>query len=94
MIKNISQYVSIKPAIIKTLQILKEKGKMIFFLTNSSVEYTELVMKQALGQNWKNYFDFQVANCFKPLFHVHDCPFYCLDDNKPKLCGVKVENEV
>jgi len=48
-------------------------------MTNSHVEFLDIVMKATLGDDWKQFFDICIANAKKPLFHEAENPFYELN---------------
>ena len=50
------------------LDFLKEKGKILFLITNSHVEYLELSMNETLGGDWKRFFDLIFCDARTPLW--------------------------
>lgn len=52
----------------KTLENLKAKGKKLFFATNSAYEYCDMILRNSLGEDYKNLFEFCFYNAEKPRF--------------------------
>jgi hypothetical protein len=48
-------------------------------ITDSHIEFINLVMKATLGEDWKNFFDFCIVDARKPLFFRSNSPFYSVD---------------
>ena len=63
-----NRFVKPIPEFRNVLARLRSEGKQTFLATNSHYEQMEVVMSATLGPNWKNFFDFCLANCKKPLF--------------------------
>lgn len=63
-----------------TLHKLRSSGKNIFLLTNSHLDYTEIVMSYLLG-NWMSYFDIVITASNKPAFFTEQHPFKKLGEN-------------
>ena len=93
--KNLNFYVQNRPDYRESLQKLKAMGKKIFAASNSHAEYANLTMTQCIGEDWREFFDFVVANWGKPKFFKDVesiTPFYrytiLTDDCKEKSCNV------
>ena len=52
----------------KLLIILKEKGKRLFFATNSNYSYSNFTLEKTLGKNYDKYFDLCFYKSCKPRF--------------------------
>jgi hypothetical protein len=61
-------------------------------MTNSHVEFMDIVMKATLGDDWKDFFDLCIANSKKPLFHETENPFYDLNLYAKDLKGKKYDS--
>ena len=65
-----------------TLQQLAEAGKSLFLLTNSNWDYTNAIMRFALGDmlpddmSWRDIFDCVIVGSGKPGFFTGSQPFY------------------
>lgn len=77
-----------------TLAKLKASGKKLFLGTNSHTDYTEFIMKQTLGEKWKDLFDIICSYCRKPMFFEQDTKdrsaFYALDTTKKNYKGKEI----
>ncbi|CAH0774170.1 unnamed protein product [Bemisia tabaci] len=62
------------PNILKWLRELK-KTKKLFVITGSNIDYASWTSKQALGDDWKEYFDIGVFYSRKPGFFTARRPF-------------------
>ena len=68
------KYIMDDPLLIPTLHMFKEKGKQLFVLTNSEVEYTEFVLdflfrnSEPFFEGWRDCFDIVGAAACKPKF--------------------------
>lgn len=82
MKSNLSNYVhKADPQLIDFLKQLKAT-KTTFLLTGSHVDFANLTASYALGEDWKDLFDF--VGCFakKPGFFVDTKPFYKLEGHR------------
>ena len=52
----------------KLLRQLKEKGKYLFFCTNSNHSYSNFILEKAFGKDYYQYFDLCFYKCSKPKF--------------------------
>lgn len=50
------------------LDLLKQKGKKLFFATNSGYSYGKFVLEYTIGKNFTDYFDLCFFKSSKPLF--------------------------
>ncbi len=73
------------PELARTLHQLRSAGKKLFVLTNSLLDYTDVVMKYLLDgalpsyPDWTTYFDWMVVGAAKPSFFTDNAPFQELD---------------
>ncbi|XP_016993227.3 5'-nucleotidase domain-containing protein 1 [Drosophila takahashii] len=65
--------------VMKWLQELRNSGKKLFLLTGSNVDFANLTATQALGRDWRKYFDFVVTYAKKPGFFTLQRPFMRVD---------------
>jgi len=63
------------PQLIDGLSHLKDSGKKIFLITNSSRDYTDTIMNYAFGNKYQEIFDVVVVNAKKPYFFNCELPF-------------------
>lgn len=68
MCKNTLNYIEQQYEYQEIFQTLKSKGKRLFLATNSHAEYTNMIMKATVGENWEQYFDITCYHCRKPYF--------------------------
>ncbi|XP_017127276.1 5'-nucleotidase domain-containing protein 1 [Drosophila elegans] len=61
---------------------LRKSGKKLFLLTGSNVDFANLTATQALGKDWRKYFDFVVTYAKKPGFFTLQRPFMQVDVEK------------
>ncbi|GAB2219181.1 hypothetical protein Drorol1_Dr00006812 [Drosera rotundifolia] len=79
------------------LQMLREKGKKMFLLTNSPYYFVDGGMRFLLedslgcGDSWRELFDVVIAKANKPDFYKSDRPFRCYDMDKDRLAFTKVD---
>lgn len=78
--KDLSTYIESHTDIALTLHKLRSSGKKLFLLTNSHLDYTEIVMSYLLG-NWLSYFDFVITASNKPSFFTDQNTFKKLGAN-------------
>lgn len=50
--KHPEKYIQKNEVFVDILEKLRSEDKMTFLLTNSHVQYTELIMKHSLGDDW------------------------------------------
>ncbi len=73
------------PEIGPALHKLRSGGKKLFLLTNSLLDYTDVVLSHLLDgllpeyPSWRNYFDFVIVGAQKPAFFSERQPFVELD---------------
>lgn len=90
--QNTSKFV--KPCskkIIEWIKSLKEGKQTVFLLTNSFIDYTNLLMNYAVGKDWSKMFDIIVCMAGKPGFFKTDEPlpkFHQLEGEK-EVCTVQ-----
>ncbi|XP_072181404.1 5'-nucleotidase domain-containing protein 1-like [Diadema setosum] len=64
---------------------LREAGKVTFLLTSSHVDYSESLLENILGKDWKDIFDICMMYARKPGYFTKDPserPFFTIVDNK------------
>lgn len=70
---------------------MKETQQTVFLLTNSDIDYTNLLMNYAVGEHWPEMFDMVVCAAGKPGFFKSEEPlvkFHELDGEK-EVCPVQ-----
>ncbi|XP_068707515.1 5'-nucleotidase domain-containing protein 1-like [Montipora foliosa] len=86
MVKDTAKF--IKPCskkIVEWIKTLKAGQQKIFLLTNSFIDYTNVLMNFAVGENWTELFDVIVCMAGKPGFFQSEEPrnkFYEIDGEK------------
>ncbi len=55
MVKNTEKYIQRRDDFREILVKLREAGKKIFIATNSHAEYTNLIMTQSIGEDWRTF---------------------------------------
>ncbi|CAF1043389.1 unnamed protein product [Didymodactylos carnosus] len=82
---NIGKYIYKRDDIRNWLIELKLKyGKYLFVITNSKLDYTELLANYAFGSDWHSLFDLIIVNSKKPTFFDQYNPFYkCGNESEP-----------
>jgi HAD superfamily 5'-nucleotidase-like hydrolase len=55
-------------------------GTRVFLATNSMAEFTDLLCRFAIGDDWTDLFDLVVFKARKPLFFTHGCAHTALDE--------------
>ena len=79
------RYIARDPQLGATLHKLRSSGKKLFLLTNSSLQYTDAVMRYLLDderseyRSWLHYFDIVVTDAAKPGFFSGERPFLELE---------------
>uniref|UniRef100_A0A1D1YK93 5'-nucleotidase domain-containing protein DDB_G0275467 n=1 Tax=Anthurium amnicola TaxID=1678845 RepID=A0A1D1YK93_9ARAE len=79
------------------LEMLKEKGKKLFLLTNSPFYFVDGGMRFMLEDcggskdSWRDLFDVVVAKANKPNFYTSEHPFRCYDIKKDTLAFTAVD---
>ena len=54
--------------IIKKLEEIRQKGVLVFISSNSTYEVADILMKESIGENWLDHFDFVMYDNSKPHF--------------------------
>ncbi|EDW18113.2 5'-nucleotidase domain-containing protein 1 [Drosophila mojavensis] len=62
------------------LEQLRNADKKLFLLTGSNIDFADLTATQALGPDWRNYFDFIVTYAKKPGFFTQKRAYLNVDD--------------
>ncbi|BFF98358.1 5'-nucleotidase domain-containing protein 1 [Drosophila madeirensis] len=65
--------------VLEWLSALRKSGKKLFLLTGSNIDFANLTATQALGKDWREYFDFVVTYAKKPGFFTIQRPFLQVD---------------
>ena len=52
--KNPDLYIQHRPDFRESLQKLKNMGKKLFVATNSHAEYSEFILTQSIGEDWRS----------------------------------------
>ena len=82
VIKNPERYISSDKYLATALVRLIDAGKGIFLLTNSSYEYTKVILDFLLNNahegfaRWNDYFEYVIVGSGKPGFFVGSQPFF------------------
>lgn len=84
------KYVLKRTELKSKIQKMRKNGQKFFLLSNSSFEYSNILLNQAIGEDWKNCFDLFLFHSCKPGFYTKDTPFVLLD----KDTGNILESEV
>ena len=80
IVKDLPSYIDRDEELPATLHKLRSGGKKMFLLTNSELEYTDVVMSYLLGsgegneRDWKSYFEQIVVQAGKPGFFTAEAP--------------------
>lgn len=81
---NISKYVKkCPPSIFSWIKMLRDQGKVVALITDSSQNFASLLMNYAFGEDWKELFDFVIAYANKPNFFYEstkDRPFHTITE--------------
>lgn len=72
---------------LETLKTLKNKGKTTFLITNSPFGYVDVIMRQVVGEDWKENFSFFVMDARKPGFWTKDSAAEEIDSKTGKVIG-------
>ncbi|KAJ3431311.1 5'-nucleotidase domain-containing protein [Anaeramoeba flamelloides] len=91
--KNPSKYIKRSKKTQKLLLQFKKEKKIVFFITNSNVEYGKFVLKYALGENFSELFNFQVYHASKPRFFCERSPFRTTENTKKPLLKIELSGE-
>ncbi|MBX7083097.1 MAG: HAD-IG family 5'-nucleotidase [Nannocystaceae bacterium] len=89
------RFIEADPDLARALHQLRSAGKKLFLLTNSLLDYTDVVMKFLLDgalpsyPDWTTYFDWMVVGASKPSFFTENAPFQELDPGGAPLGGKK-----
>lgn len=70
------------------LEKLRQKGKKIFFATNSNYSYSHYILEKVMGENYHNYFDLCFYKSCKPGFFIDP------KESKPKCYFYKDQTEL
>jgi HAD superfamily 5'-nucleotidase-like hydrolase len=87
VIKDPGKYITKDKYLATTMVRLIDAGKSLFLLTNSSYEYTNVIMSYLFDHayegfnHWKDYFDYIFVGAAKPGFFVGTQPFFEVLEN-------------
>lgn len=90
---NIHQFIVQDGEVELALRKLRNEGKKLFLLTNSSFEYTDTVLSYVFGnynepnRAWIDVFDLVIVEAQKPAFFTDTNPFAASDHNKKVFVG-------
>ena len=71
-----ANYVIQQPELVPLLRNLRSSGKKLGVITNSPGVYAKVILKQTLGEDWEELFDFVVVDSCKPSFFL-ETPEFC-----------------
>lgn len=80
VMRDLPRFIQRDEHLASTLHKLRSSGKKLFLVTNSAIDYTEVVMRYLLDADdeagsWKRYFDVIVTSAEKPGFFEKSRPF-------------------
>ncbi|MHB1846709.1 MAG: HAD-IG family 5'-nucleotidase [Deltaproteobacteria bacterium] len=84
--EQLADYFLIDPEIGPMLHKLRSGGKKLFLLTNSLLDYTDVVLGHLLNgllpeyPTWRNYFDYVIVGAQKPAFFSERLSFFEVDE--------------
>lgn len=58
----------INPEFLKRLKVIKDRGALVYIASNSYYHFGNVLLRNAIGENWPDYFDFVIFDSKKPLF--------------------------
>lgn len=90
VLRDTGRYIFAQPELRRSLERLKNEGKVLFLATNSHVEYMEVIMEASLGEDWKSLFDLSCANCRKPGYFSKEEAFKQVDQSVPTWTGLPI----
>ncbi|KAK9275363.1 hypothetical protein L1049_022627 [Liquidambar formosana] len=97
IISDPQRYLVKNGQLLRFLNMLKEKGKKLFLMTNSPYYFVDGGMRFMLedsmgcGESWRELFDVVIAKANKPDFYTSEHPFRCYDVEKDTLAFTKVD---
>ena len=71
--------------ILKKLKEIRSKGVIVFISSNSTYEVADVLMKESIGENWLDHFDFVMYENKKPNFfrkHAEYANFFNLNNEE------------
>ena len=93
--KNPELYLDTAHNFEKLLIILKEKGKRLFFATNSNYSYSNFTLEKTLGKNYYKYFDLCFYKSCKPRLFRPTCEkIKCFFLNKTEFYDKELNDEM
>ncbi len=101
VIANPEKFIEKDKSLAPALERLLESGKTLFLLTNSTWDYTNVIMTHLLDglspelPKWRDYFQYIFVGAGKPAFFTGSQPFYevVTDSNLLKLHDGKLEHQ-
>ncbi|CAI0427667.1 unnamed protein product [Linum tenue] len=100
ILANPQKYLLKNHEVLRFLEMLKEKGKKLFLLTNSPYYFVDGGMRYMLQDSigcrdcWRDLFDVVIAKANKPDFYTSEHPFRIYDTERDTLTFTKVESFV
>ena len=85
VIANEPQKYLVQYNIREILQLLRSKGKKLFFATNSYKTYGEFILVNAIGDDYKEFFDVGFYGSRKPQFFKPNEDVKCFYDDKCEI---------
>lgn len=73
MVNDTKKYIFVRPSIKQWFHKLKINGIRLFLLTDSHVNYSELLMRFAFGNEWRSFFDLIVFYAGKSRGFFENC---------------------
>jgi len=86
-IKNTHKYIEKRSRVKLWLRSLRKNGKKVMLITNSSFQYTTILLSYAFGPDWEGEFDLRFFRANKPFFFTHRNPFF--DRDGLTVCDLK-----
>jgi len=88
------RYIKRSPQLARMLAQLRLGGTQVFLLTNSLYDYTEVVCKFLLGDDWLQYFDLAICGARKPGFLLDPyLPLFQVRPEDASLVNIEVGSE-
>ncbi|KJE94852.1 5'-nucleotidase domain-containing protein [Capsaspora owczarzaki ATCC 30864] len=90
VIRNVGHYVHPSPNLENLLSTMRQHGKKVFLLTNSSFSFVNVGMSHIVGPHWRDLFDVIVVDALKPRFFNESRPFRQFDTTLNSMTWTKV----
>ena len=82
VMENVEKYVHPSPKLKSMLRDFREKGKVLFLLSNSGFPFIDKGMQYVAGPEWTDLFDATMTTAKKPSFYSDSAPFRAILKNK------------